>query len=273
VGYEAIPESLRTRPQWLVWRFEDNGEKKPRKVPYYTVNHRRVGEQGTPQDREKLRTLDQAIAAAKKLQMDGIGFAFLPGDGLIGIDIDGAIDMDTGEVAERARTIIDACNSYTEYSPSGKGVHIIVAGESETFKSNKIGLEVFCGSQFFTFTGKQYSGAAAEVRPIAPAVLRRLRATVDEAKGRRKLESIPGKERIAAHLVSSIATSSSRRWARSHPTSTMKTGSTWAWRSATCTGPPRASTCGTAGRARAPSIQGARASRRIGGVGAPESPT
>jgi hypothetical protein len=95
---------LAERPQWLVWRFEDNGEKKPRKVPYYTANHRRVGEQGTPQDREKLRTLDQAITAAKKLHMDGVGFAFLPGDGLIGIDIDGAIDIETGEISERART-------------------------------------------------------------------------------------------------------------------------------------------------------------------------
>jgi hypothetical protein len=107
VGYEAIAPSLGTRPQWLVWRFEDNGEKKPRKVPYYAAGHRRVGEQGTAEDRSKLRTLDQAIAAAEKLHMDGVGFAFLPGDGLIGIDIDGAIDAETGEIAERARAIID----------------------------------------------------------------------------------------------------------------------------------------------------------------------
>jgi hypothetical protein len=190
MGYEAIPPGLAQRPQWLVWRFEDNGEKKPRKVPYYTANHRRVGEQGTPQDREKLKTLDTAIAAASKLHMDGIGFAFLPGDGLIGIDIDGAIDTETGEVSDRARTIIEACNSYTEYSPSGKGVHIIVAGESPTFKSNKIGLEVFCGSQFFTFTGKRYSGTPGEVRELAAGILGRLRATVDEAKGKRKLKAV-----------------------------------------------------------------------------------
>jgi putative DNA primase/helicase len=123
-----------------------------------------VGEQGTAEDRSKLRTLDQAIAAAEKLHMDGVGFAFLPGDGLIGIDIDGAIDAETGEIAERARAIIEACSSYTEYSPSGKGVHIIVAGETSTFKSNKIGLEVFCGSQFFTFTGRRYSGTPEDVR-------------------------------------------------------------------------------------------------------------
>jgi hypothetical protein len=197
LGYDAIPQSLRARAQWLVWRFEDNGEKKPRKVPYYAANHRRVGEQGTPEDRAKLRTLDQAIAAAAKLHMDGIGFAFLSGDGLIGIDIDGAIDTGTGEVAERARTIIEACNSYTEYSPSGKGVHIIVAGESSTFKSNKIGLEVFCGSQFFTFTGNRYSGTPDEVREISPAILGRLRATVDEAKGNRRLKAVPGEAKPA----------------------------------------------------------------------------
>lgn len=191
MGYEAIPRSLAERAQWLVWRFEDNGEKKPRKVPYYVAGHRRVGEQGTPEDRKKLRTLDQVLAVIAKLKMDGIGFAFLPGDGLIGIDIDGAIDTESGEVAERARSIIEACSSYTEYSPSGKGVHIIAAGETGTFKSNKIGLEVFCGSQFFTFTGRRYSGTPDDVLPIEAATLNRLRATVDQAKGKVRAAPAP----------------------------------------------------------------------------------
>jgi hypothetical protein len=215
VGYEAIPSSLAKRPQWLVWKFEQKeGDKKPRKVPHYTAGHRRVGEQGTPEDRARLVTLEDAAAAMAKLRMDGVGFAFLPGDGLIGIDIDGAIDLESGEIAERARSIIEACSSYTEYSPSRRGVHIIVAGESETFKSNAIGLEVFCGRQFFTFTGERYSDTPEEVQQIDAGVLRRLRATVEEAKGRGGggLKAVngapaaaPGPEDSRAKLESALA--------------------------------------------------------------------
>jgi hypothetical protein len=191
--FDAIPAELAERPQWLVWKFEERpGDKKPRKVPYYIAGHRRTGEQGTPDDRAKLCTLPEAIKGVGKLKASGVGFAFLPGDGLIGIDIDNAIDTGTGEISERARSIIVSCDSYTEYSPSRRGVHIIVSGESETFKSNDIGLEVFAGRQFFTFTGDRYSGTPASVRPIDEAILRRLRATVEQAKGQRGLRAVNG---------------------------------------------------------------------------------
>lgn len=188
MGFEAIPRSLAERPQWLLWRFEENeAGKKPRKMPYYVSHGRRTGEQGSETDRGRLATLDQALMVLSKRKLDGrpfdgIGFAFLPGDGLIGVDIDGAIDTSTGEVSELARDVISRCGSYTEYSPSRKGVHIIVAGTTKTFKSDKIGLEVFCGSQFFTFTGERYSGTADEVAQIAAETLESLRARVDQAK-------------------------------------------------------------------------------------------
>ena len=176
---------LAARKQWLVWRYEpgETLEKKPRKMPYYASGGRRHGDQGDDRDRERLSTYDIAAAAAIKGDYDGVGFAFLPNDGLIGIDLDGMIDTETGEVTPRCAEIVKACASYTEYSPSGTGVHIICIGEAETFKSNKIGIEVFAGRQYFTFTGKPWGDSAVDVRPIDATVLRRLKATV---KGSRK---------------------------------------------------------------------------------------
>jgi putative DNA primase/helicase len=181
---EHMPAALQERKQWLLWRFEPDPKRpeKPRKVPYYASGSRRVGGQGDARDRERLVQLETALERLSVGRFDGVGFAFLPGDGLIGIDIDGAIDAETGEVAPRCQAIVDACGSYTEYSPSGRGVHIIVAGTSETFKDNRIGLEVFCGRQYFTCTGRRWPGAAAEVRPIEEGTLRRLKATVDQSK-------------------------------------------------------------------------------------------
>lgn len=198
IDVSAVPQALKDRPQWLVWRFETNKKKpdgKPLKVPYWVSGEKRKGTQGDAKDRAHLVTLDVAIAAldpSKPGAYSGVGFAFLPGDGLIGIDIDKCIDLDTGEISSMANGIIQACSSYTEYSPSGSGVHIIVAGACETFKSDKVGLEVFCSSQYFTFTGKPYAGMPAEVMPIADPVLNRLRTTVKGPRDKPKPLSAAG---------------------------------------------------------------------------------
>lgn len=185
---QAFPAELAARKQWLLWRFLSYaGDKKPRKVPFYADGRKRHGEQGSADDRAALVDLPVALAVLQQGGWSGVGFAFLPGDGLIGIDIDGAID-DDGVVSARCQAIVDACASYTEYSPSGRGVHIIVAGQSETFKDNRVGLEVFCGRQFFTCTGRHWPGAPNDVRPLAEGTLRRLRATVRSGKAARSAQ-------------------------------------------------------------------------------------
>ena len=183
---ETLVAALAERRQWLMWRYEpgEAKEKKPRKMPYYASGKRRVGVQGDEADRAALADYATVAASAAKRGFDGVGFAFLPGDGLIGIDLDGMIDPETGDISERCAQIIAACATYTEYSPSGKGVHIIGTGESETFKSNDIGVEVFAGRQYFTFTGRVWPGSTASLNEIPEKTLRRLRSTVDAAKGK-----------------------------------------------------------------------------------------
>jgi predicted P-loop ATPase len=174
-----LPEAMKALPQWLVWRSEEyEGDKKPRKVPYYVTGAKRRGGQGDAEDRARLCSFERAMEALKSDRWTGLGFAFLPGDGLIGIDIDGAIDPETGEIKQHLADIIARCASYTERSPSGRGVHIIVAGECKTFKDNRIGVEVFCGSQFFTCTGDRWDGTPESVEPISPETLEGLRTLV-----------------------------------------------------------------------------------------------
>lgn len=181
--WDNIPPELATRQAWLLWKFEAKpGASKPGKIPYYVAGGRRTGGQGTERDLQRLGTLEVARRAYEKGGWSGIGYALLPDDGLIGIDIDGAIDAETGEVSERCQAIIDACASYTEYSPSGRGVHIIVQGTTTINKCNDIGVEMFCGKQFFTFTARRWEGTPASVMPIDEGVLRRLHLTINEAK-------------------------------------------------------------------------------------------
>ena len=187
---ESVPPALAFRPQWLLWRFEP-GEKKPKKMPYYGNGHRRTGSQGSPEDRAALLNLADALRIWRRLpdKYSGVGFAFLPGDGLIGIDLDGMINPDTGEITERGRGIIQACASYTEFSPSGKGVHIICTGTTTTFKSNEVGVEVFAGRQYFTFTSRRYPGTPDSVNEIPGKTLSRLRATVES--GKKRADALP----------------------------------------------------------------------------------
>jgi predicted P-loop ATPase len=207
---ENMPAQMRALPQWLVWRFETfDGDKKPRKVPYYTNGRKRRGEQGSDEDRQQLTAFSAACHLVAAGRFDGIGFAFLPGDGLIGIDVDNAIDPETGEVSERCLQIIQDCASYTEYSPSGRGVHIIVAGQTQTFKDNAIGVEVFCGRQFFTCTGKRWPDTVADVQPIAQDVLQALRTMVKPERAAhtpapRPMAAQAGPQDLALRLESAL---------------------------------------------------------------------
>lgn len=189
----ALPALAELR-QWVLWRYEpgETPEKKPRKMPYYPDGGKRTGDQGSERDRRRLGTFDEAVAKARAGDWDGVGFAFLPGDGLLGIDLDGMIDPDSGEVSERLQAICTACASYAELSPSGAGVHIIcrlpddlaqrweAEGRRLTFKSNKVGVEVFHGRQFFTWTGRRHGDA--DLAEISEPVFRRLYATVEAAR-------------------------------------------------------------------------------------------
>ena len=100
--WDAIPPRLANAQQWVLWKFEWDAKRSAwLKVPYYVSGGRRTGDQGSDRDRERLATLpvvrrafERASASAKPYT--GIGFGFLPGDGLIGIDLDKCIDPDTG---------------------------------------------------------------------------------------------------------------------------------------------------------------------------------
>lgn len=186
----AMPPAMAALPQWLLWRMEEVPNRtKPAKVPYYASGQRRRGEMGTPQDRAALVPLDVALQRLLRgPQWSGLGFAFLAGDGLIGIDVDHAVDAATGEPSDLCRLVVDSCDSYTELSPSGTGVHVIVAGECETFKDDALGLEVYAGARYFTCTGRPVGWAATppDVQPVDPAVLAYLRELVDESRERQR---------------------------------------------------------------------------------------
>jgi putative DNA primase/helicase len=148
IPVENIPEELRRRPQWLVWKLEER-EGELTKVPYIAGG---VG-RASSTDSLTWRTFEEAVQALQTGRYDGIGFVFSSGDPYAGVDLDGCRDSETGELEEWAEKIIKRLDGYAEASPSGTGVHIIVRGKAPNKKRGR--LEAYSSERYFTVTGER----------------------------------------------------------------------------------------------------------------------
>jgi len=96
----------------------------------------------------------------------GIGRMFLREQRITGIDLDHCID-DQGNIAAWAQRIVDWLNSYTEYSPSGRGLHIwihgIIPANLAPAKPQPDGIEMYDHGRYFTWTGKHLEGTPGAI--------------------------------------------------------------------------------------------------------------
>jgi putative DNA primase/helicase len=145
--FENIPEELRRRTQFVVYKIEKR-DGKDTKVPYIAGG---VGKASST-DSETWRSFDEAIAALRTGRYDGIGYVFSSGDPYAGVDLDDCRDPATGELEDWAAEIIRDLDGYAEVSPSGRGVHIIVRGKAPNRRRGRV--EAYSERRFFTMTGR-----------------------------------------------------------------------------------------------------------------------
>jgi putative DNA primase/helicase len=143
VMLESIPEELKARPQWVVWRAV--GEK-PGKVPYSA----RTGRNASSTDLMTWSTFEEALEAYDQGEYAGLGFVFSSGDHYTGVDLDNCVDED-GEIALWALEIVHYFDSYTELSATATGLHIIVRGDVPNRRKGNV--EVYSSKRFFIVTG------------------------------------------------------------------------------------------------------------------------
>jgi len=143
VRTETIPEELKARPQWVVWRTVGD---KPDKVPYSVRSSRRA----SSTDLLTWSTFQDALKAYENGDYAGLGFVFSSADPYTGIDLDNCVD-ENGEIALWALEIARYFDSYTELSATGSGLHIIVRGNVPNRRKGEV--EVYSSKRFFTVTG------------------------------------------------------------------------------------------------------------------------
>jgi putative DNA primase/helicase len=150
---ENIPAELKARPQWIVWRYEWNGkkwDKPPRSVA--------TGKLASSTDASTWGTFEEALAGYQPGDYDGIGYVFSPDDPYTGIDLDHCLEAETGNLDPDAFAIVQRLNSYTEYSPSGVGLHTIPRAKLPGLGHKKPWIEVYDCGRYFTCTGQHIKG-------------------------------------------------------------------------------------------------------------------
>lgn len=174
----CLPATLRARPQWVLWRGADRidtatGVVKLNKIP---IDPQTLANADST-DPSTWGTFDACIAALPLALEEwedgnpgayrggGIGYVFAADDPYVGVDLDGCVDPDTGVIASWAQQYIDTLQSYTEITPSGTGVHIIVEGTLPPKGRRKGQVEMYDYARFFTMTGWHLDTTSPAVEP------------------------------------------------------------------------------------------------------------
>lgn len=144
-----IPDELKQLNNWCVWKFEKRNGKRT-KIPF----NAETGEFAKSNDKSTWSSYETAVNAEG---VDGIGFFFEPP--YLGIDIDDIDDdLHRFKQGDKLDNIVsefnEAFKSYTEVSPSGNGLHIIVKGKIPGSRRRKGNIEMYDSGRFFTMTGK-----------------------------------------------------------------------------------------------------------------------
>ena len=166
VSTNNIPADLVRLNQWVCWKTEDR-EGKVTKVPVniHTGGYASVSEPAT------WASFGEAwdyFEANRDNGIEGIGFVFSQADPFVGVDLDDCLDPETGEMAESATGVIRELNSYTELSPSGRGVHIFVKGELPLGRRRRGKIEMYGSGRFFTVTGNHLEGTPETIEDRQP---------------------------------------------------------------------------------------------------------
>lgn len=156
---DNIPAELREYNSWLVWRYEDKGSRKPTKIPYDP----KTGKLANVNEPSTWSSFIVACTAYHTGNYDGIGFIFSNNDPYTFIDLDDPAELSNGETnphyqldLDRQIKIFKEFDSYSEVSPSGKGLHIIIKGSVPNGRRRSF-VEIYSSQRYATMTGNVHS--------------------------------------------------------------------------------------------------------------------
>jgi len=175
---DAVPEELRKLPRWVVYRLEPDPKnpEKLKKSPYRAADPTKGAASTRPEDWSDLAAALDTVSGATNL--DGVGLVIRPP--YIGVDLDHCLE-DSSHISEFAAEVVKRLDSYTEWSPSHRGLHVWIRGAAPKDPRDGSGvkllsvktpqIEVYPTDRYFTVTGKSFHEIPKEVRQLDAATV------------------------------------------------------------------------------------------------------
>lgn len=146
--------------RWVNYRMQKMGDRIT-KIPYSVT-----GRKASSVNPDDWSTFSEAKASS-----ENVGIVFTPAQDVLGIDIDHCLTNKqiTHEQKETIAELILEADTYTEFSPSGEGLHLIlkIKGSLPLTSNKKAPYEAYTSGRYFTFTGNCY-GEPKPVRTVVP---------------------------------------------------------------------------------------------------------
>ncbi len=181
----ALPEKITENGLFCCWRYEERNGRKT-KVPY----HPETGMGTKSNDPSSFVSYQTAVQATG---YDGIGIGIF--HDICAIDLDDCIS-DSGYYSQTAAEIVALMHSYTEYSPSGNGLHILFSAEGFQYDTkhfyimnHQAGIEIYVAgatSKYITVTGNrcedyEFGDRTQELQTLLDKFMRRPEVSAENA--------------------------------------------------------------------------------------------
>jgi len=161
-----FPKELQTLDQWVTWRYETRpGQEKPTKV----LCNPATGAYADSTKPETWATFADACAAYERGGFDGLGFVVTEDDPYVGVDLDNCI-VD-GQLTANALRWVESLDSYTEVTPSLKGLRVWVRGVKPADANGKsrsknvqYSIELYDKERYFAVTGQRLDALPATIK-------------------------------------------------------------------------------------------------------------
>lgn len=147
-----VPQELTEYRNWVCWRTEER-DSKLKKVPYHPG-----GWKASTTNPDSWSDFDEAHVAS--IAYDGLGFVFT-NTPFAGVDLDHVLNGN--ELDNEAAEIVAVLNSYTERSPGGDGLHVIVRANLPEGGNRRGNVEMYDAGRYFTMTGDHWPGTPTTV--------------------------------------------------------------------------------------------------------------
>jgi putative DNA primase/helicase len=156
--WENFPDQLTVRHQWVNWRYVVRDPKaKPTKVLFQPNGKAaKVNEPATwsPFEHCQIAYLEPR---AGTIPFAGVGYVLSGADPFCGFDFDHCRNPETGEIDPLILSYVLRLNSYSEISPSGTGLRVLVQAKLPEKDRRLGGIEMYDSVRFLSITGNLLS--------------------------------------------------------------------------------------------------------------------